>query len=274
MSSQTNYVVPSTMRAMRILEFLAHSKRGASISDLSRNLGLPKSSTYLVLKTLEREGYLRRSLRSGKFSFGARILDLCRSVVGDLDLREVAKASMAQLMKQTGMTVHLAVLEGNQAVIIDRAEAPGRTAGADWVSRRLDVNCTGVGKALAAFLPEEQFEAVVNAQRFARHNDNTIVAGRALRRELLKVRAQGWALDDEEDEIGVRCVGVPILDSNHQALAAISLAGTTEEMPLDRVHFLVLALKQTASVISQQLATSQNDFRPNASGQSISSTAC
>jgi DNA-binding IclR family transcriptional regulator len=72
----------------------------------------------------------------------------------------------------------------------------------------------------------------------------------------------------------VRCVGVPILDSNHQALAAISLAGTTEQMPLDRVHSLVLVLKQKALDISQQLATAQNDFRPNASGQSIPSRAC
>ena len=142
MRSQKDYAVPSTIRAMTILEFLAHSKRGASISDLSRNLGLPKSSTYLVLKTLEREGYLRRSLRSGKFSFGARLVCLCRSVVGDLDLREVAKPCMIRLCRRTGITVHLAVLEGNEAVIIDRAEAPGSTAGAavrdddkEWLRR-------------------------------------------------------------------------------------------------------------------------------------------
>ena len=271
MSSQANYVVPSTMRAMRILEFLAHSKRGASISDLSRNLGLPKSSTYLVLKTLEREGYLRRSLRSGKFSFGARLIGLCRSVVGNLDLREVARPCMTSLMRQTGITVHLAVLEGNEAVIIDKAEAPGSTAGADWVSRRLDINCTGVGKALAAFLPDAQFDAVIASQHFARHNDNTIVTVRRLKRELARVREQGWALDDEEDEIGVRCVGVPILGGNQQALAAISLAGTTEQIPLDRVHGLVLALKQTASDISQQLATVPNEVQANASGRSIPS---
>jgi DNA-binding IclR family transcriptional regulator len=273
MGSQTNYVVPSTIRAMRVLEFLAHSKRGASISDLSRNLHLPKSSTYLVLKTLEREGYLRRSLRSGKFSFGARLVCLCRSVVGNLDLREVAKPCMAHLMRQTGITVHLAVLEDNEAVIIDKVEAPGSTAGADWVSRRLDVNCTGVGKALAAFLPEEQLEAVVTAQRFARHNDNTIVSVRALKRELMKVREQGWALDDEEDEIGVRCVGVPILDVNQQALAAISLAGTTEQIPLDRVRSLAVALKDAASTISFQLGSGNSQGVPDMSASVPTSNA-
>ena len=259
MSTQRTYLVPSTMRAMRVLEFLARSKRGASLSSVSRGLALPKSSTYLVLKTLEQEGYLQRSVRSGKFYFGVRLVRLCRSALANLDLREVARPCLTDLMRQTGITVHLAVLEGNEAVIIDRISPPGSSAGADWVSRRLDVNCTGVGKALAAFLPEEQLEELITAQRFARHNDNTIVTVPGLKRELSKVREQGYALDDEEDEIGVRCVGVPILDGTQRALAAISLAGTTEQIPLERVRPLALALKQTATEISFQLTSPRGE---------------
>jgi DNA-binding IclR family transcriptional regulator len=170
-----------------------------------------------------------------------------------LDLREVARPILTELMQQTGIIVHLAVLEGNEAVIIDRVEPPGSSAGADWVGRRLDVNCTGVGKALAAFLPNEQFEEVITARRFARHNDNTIVTVGGLKRELAKVRDKGYALDDEEDEIGVRCIGVPVFDSFQRAVAAISLAGTTEQIPLDRIRPLARALKQTASEISLRL---------------------
>jgi DNA-binding IclR family transcriptional regulator len=238
---------------MRVLEFLAHSKRGASVSNVSRNLALPKSSAFLLLKTLEQEGYLRRSVRSGKFYFGQRLVRLCRSALANLDLREVARPILTCLMRQTAITVHLAVLEGNEAVIIDRISPPGSSAGADWVNRRLDINCTGVGKALAAFLPQEQFEELITTQRFARHNDNTIVTVSGLKRELCKVREQGYALDDEEDEIGVRCIGVPILDSHKRAIAAISLAAPSELIPLDRVQSLASSLKQTASEISLQL---------------------
>ena len=259
MGIQRTYLVPSTMRTMRVLEFLARSKRGASVSNVSRNLALPKSSAFLLLKTLEQEGYLRRSVRSGRFYLGLRLVQLCRSALANLDLREVARPWLTNLMRQTGITVHLAVLEGNEAVIIDRIWAPGSSAGADWVNRRLDVNCTGVGKALAAFLPEEQFEKLITAQRFARHNDNTIVTIAGLKRELSKVREQGYALDDEEDEIGVRCVGVPILDSLQRALAAISVAGTTELIPLDRVQSLANSLKQTASEISFQLTSPRGE---------------
>jgi len=253
MATQRTYLVPSTMRAMKVLEFLARSKRGASVSIVSRSLALPKSSTFLLLRTLEQEGYLQRSAWSGKFYFGVRLLRLCRSALANLDVREVARPCLTSLMRHTGITVHLAVLEGNEAVIIDRISPPGSSAGADWVSRRLDINCTGVGKALAAYLPVEQFEELITAQRFARHNDNTIVTLPGLKRELCRVREQGYALDDEEDEIGVRCVGVPILDEHQQAFAAISLAGTTELIPLDRVRSLAKLLKQTASEISFQI---------------------
>jgi DNA-binding IclR family transcriptional regulator len=255
MGARKTYVVPSTMRAMSVLEFLARSKRGASISEISRNLALPKSSTYLVVKTLEQEGYLQRNVQSGRYYFGLRFVSLSRKVLEHLDLREVARPILTELMQQTGIIVHLAILEGNEAVLIDRVEASGSSAGADWVGRRLDVNCTGVGKALAAWLPDEQFGEVITAKRFARHNDNTIVTIGGLKRELAKVREQGYALDDEEDEIGVRCIGVPVFDGYKRPVAAVSLAGTTDQIPLYRVRTLALALKQTASAISFQLGS-------------------
>jgi DNA-binding IclR family transcriptional regulator len=244
--------VPSSARALHILEFISRLKRGASIAEVSRSLALPKSSTYLVLRTLEQQGYLRRSAHSRKFYFGLRFVSLCRNVLDNLDLRDVARPILHKLMRESGLIVHLAVLEGNQAVIIDRVEPPGSSAGADWVGRRLDINCTGVGKILAAFLPEEQFAEVITAKRFARHNDNTIVTITGLKKELAKVREQGFALDDEEDEIGVRCIGVPILGSDQRAAAAISLAGSVEQIPLERVRGLVSSLKRAASEISFQ----------------------
>jgi len=245
-------LVPSTMRAMNVLEYLAQSKRGASISEISRNLALPKSSTYLVLKTLEQGGYLRRNVQSSRYYFGSRLVCFSRKVLENLDLRAVARPILSRLMLQTGMSVHLAVLEGNEAVIIDRSEPPGSGAGADWVGRRLDINCTGVGKAIVAFLSCEQFAEVIAAKRFARHNENTIVTISGVKKELAKVREQGYALDDEDDELGVRCIGAPVFDGHQQAIAAISLAGTAEQIPLDRIRTLAKALKQAASEISLQ----------------------
>lgn len=247
------YHVPSTIRAMRVLEFLAKSKRGASISEISRNLTLPKSSTFAILKTLEWENYLRRSTQSGRYYFGPRLVSLSRNIVENLDLREVAKPVLNRLTRQTGITVHLAVLEGNEAVIIDKSECAGSNAGADWVGRKLDLNCTGVGKTLAAFFPSGQFEEVITAKQLARHNENTIVTLDGLRRELAKIREQGYALDDEEDELGVRCIAVPVFDSHEGMIAALSFAGTVDRLGIDRVRLLVQTLKQASSEISLRL---------------------
>ena len=97
---------------------------------------------------------------------------------------------------------------------------------------------------------EDQFSQLIEAKRFARHNENTIVTIKGLKRGLTRVRELGYALDDEEDELGLRCIGTPIFDAEHKTVAAVSVAGTTK-IPLDRVQTLAVTLRQTASEISR-----------------------
>ena len=252
MTGQSGYLLPSVDRVITVLEFLAQSKRGFSVSEISRNLALPKSSTFLVLATLVSRGYLQKNAETGKYYFGVNLVKLSRKVLDNLDLRDVAKPFLNSLMKKTGLTVHLAVLADIEAVLVDRACPRGSSVGADWIGRTLDINCTGVGKALCAFLSEDQFNQLIRAKSFARHNENTIVTIRGLKRELARVRELGYALDDEEDEIGLRCVGAPIFDAEQRTVAAVSVAGTTEDIPLDRVQTLATTLRQTAAEISRR----------------------
>jgi DNA-binding IclR family transcriptional regulator len=252
MGEQTHYLLPSADRVISVLEFLAQSKRGFSVSEISRNLALPKSSTFLVLATLVNRGYLQKNSETGKYYFGVNLVKLSRKVLENLDLRDVAKFSLTSLMKKTGLTVHLAILADDAAVLIDRACPRGSNVGADWIGRTLDINCTGVGKALVAFLSDEQFNQLIRSKSFARHNDNTIVTTKALKQELARVRELGYALDDEEDELGLRCIGTPIFDADQKTVAAVSVAGTTADIPLERVQALAVTLKQTAAEISRR----------------------
>jgi DNA-binding IclR family transcriptional regulator len=252
MAGPRRNLLPSVDRTITVLEFIAQSKRGCSVSEISRNLALPKSSTFLVLATLVNRGYLKKSAETDKYYFGVNLVKLSRKVLGNLDLRDVAKPFLNSLMKRTGLVVHLAVLADVEAVLVDRACPRGSSVGADWIGRALDINCTGVGKALVAFLPEEQFNQLIGAKRFARHNENTIVTIRGLKRELARVREQGYALDDEEDELGLRCIGTPIFDAEHKTVAAVSVAGTTKDIPLDRVQNLAATLRQAADEISRR----------------------
>jgi DNA-binding IclR family transcriptional regulator len=253
MAGKRGYVLPSVDRAITVLEFLARSNRGFSVSEISRILALPKSSTFLVLATLVNRGYLQKNSESGNYYFGLNLVKLSRKVLENLDLRDIAKTFLNSLARETGLTVHLAVLAENEAVLIDRACPRSSGVGADWIGRTLDINCTGVGKALVAFFPEEQFNQLIRAKSFARHNENTIVTVKGFKSELARVREQGYALDDEEDELGLRCVGVPVFNSEHRTVAAVSVAGTTEDIPLESVGALADKLKQTAAEISQRL---------------------
>lgn len=245
--------VPSIDRALTVLELLAQTKKGLSISEMSRKLLLPKSSVHLILRTLERRGYLQKNPHTGKFFFGLKLLSLSRSTLENLELREEAQPFLVSLMRKTNLTVHMAVLERNEAVIIEKIEPQGMIKVATWIGRRMDVNCTGVGKALIAFIPEEEFDQQINAKGFTRHNHKSITSLRKLRRELSQVRELGYALDDEEDEVGLRCVGAPIFNSHGKVAAAISVAGTTTQITPERIHAITTEVKRAAEKISLQL---------------------
>jgi DNA-binding IclR family transcriptional regulator len=244
--------LPSVDRTIRVLEFIAQCKRGCSVSEISRSLALPKSSTFLVLATLVDRGYLKKSAETDRYYFGINLVKLSRKVLANLDLRDIARPFINSLMKKTGLVVHLAVLAETEAVLVDRASPRGSFVGADWIGRALDINCSGVGKALVAFLPEDQFNQLIGAKRLAKHNENTIVTLRGLKRDLALVRERGYALDDEEDELGLRCIGTPIFDVEHKTVAAVSVAGTVDDIPLDRVQALAVTLRQTADEISRR----------------------
>ena len=205
--------VPAIDRALNVLECLSQSRKGYSVSELSRRLNLPKSSVHLILRTLERRGYLQKQSAGGRYRFGMKLIALSRSALDGVELRDEARAALAALAQRTALTVHMGVLERSEIVIIERIDSASPIRVVSWIGRRMDLNSTAVGKALIAHLPEAEFEAQVRPSQLARHNDRTIASMATLRKELDRVRQLGYSVCDEEDEIGVRCVGAPILDA-------------------------------------------------------------
>src|SRR6266702_1607424 len=143
-------------RALSAPRWVSVSKRVFSISVNGQRLKIPKSSAHLILTTLERRGFLQKNTQTGRYHFGLQLVSLSRSALENLDLREEAKPFVRSLMQESGLTVHMAVLERDEAVIIEKVEAPGLVRLASWIGRRLDLNCTGVGKVLLAFLRDDE----------------------------------------------------------------------------------------------------------------------
>jgi DNA-binding IclR family transcriptional regulator len=242
--------VPAVKRALMLLEFLAKSKNGLSLSQLVVMSGAPKSSLHCLLVTLERTGYLHRTPINGRYMFGLKLMNLASNSLCGLSIREQTAPFLMQLMHQTQLTVHLGVLDQGEAVLIAKYDPPDSMRIATWNGKKMEVHCTALGKVLGAYMPAEELEALYRTHGFPRHNANTVTSLRKLREDFTKIRTRLYSIDDEEDEIGLCCIGAPIFDRAGRAAAAISLAGTRLQLNGDRLPKLAERLKDCAAAIS------------------------
>lgn len=243
--------VPSLERALAILELLAASRTGLALPEIATELQLPKSSVHCLLLTLERHLYLHRNENTGRYMFGAKLFGLANMSLTGLEVRQVAAPHMRSLMERVGLTVHLAVLEQFEAVLVEKVEPAGVFKLATWLGKRMDLHSTGLGKALIAHMPEEELARQVQEHGLPRHNDNSIVSFRKLKEELARSRQLGYAIDDEEDEIGHRCIGAPIFDETGQVAAAISISGTIAQVREENSVALAKEVRETAGAVTR-----------------------
>jgi len=238
-------------RTMAILECLDNSRRGLNISEVSRKLAIPKSSVHVLLVTLERLGYVRRAENSRDYCLGLKTYALGQRMAKLLSVSDLALPHMQRLAAETSLSAHLAVLDHDQAVFIQKAGANNVVQFDTYVGRRADLHCTALGKAILAFSRPESIRTILTKKVFSRYTPKTITSGDVLARELARVRRLGYAIDDEEEELGVRCVAVPLI---HQScfVAALSLSGTVPQIPLGTVDTLLARLKQCAGMITSE----------------------
>lgn len=272
MASSKTPTVSSVERTLRILELLAGSGAGLTLPQISRQLKLPKSSTHCLLLTLERSGYLSCNRATRRFVFGLKLFSLANMALGGIKLRDQARPFLNSLMNETGLTVHMGILDQGEVVLVEKIGRAGRPKLATWLGKRMDLHCTGVGKAILAHLPEEEANLIISSHGLPRHNENTIASPRRLREAIAETRRLGYALDDEEDEIGARCIGAPIFDPTGKVIAAISVAGTVEEITSENLSLYARMVKKAALDVSRTLLPGDPAELPNPEGPA-SSTA-
>lgn len=239
----------SVERALAILECLDGTRRGLNISEISRKLSIPKSSAHVIMVTLERLGYVQKRGDSLHYTLGLKAYGLGLGMVKSLSISEAALPHMRALTNQLHLPSHLAVPDGDQGVYIQKVETPGLIKLDTYIGRRMDLHCTGVGKVILAFGPQELYERLVGKQVYIRYTRNTITSPRLLQREIAKVRKAGYAVDDEEEELAVRCVAVPVFQSGRFS-AALSVTGTTAQIPLPAVEELAADLRTAAAAMA------------------------
>ncbi|MFQ5776726.1 MAG: IclR family transcriptional regulator [Terriglobia bacterium] len=239
-------------RALAMLETIAQ-RGGLTNSELSRRLEIPKSSASYLLRTLEARGYLQRERETGKYQLGLKLLSLSRAVLTGLDVREVALPVLRQLLERTQLTTHVAVLDRGEAVYIAKLDAPGFIKMDTWVGRRMWLHATSVGKALLAHRPHSEVEEIIKERGLPKRTPKTLATRAKLLRELEQVRAQGYAVDDEENNLGARCVAAPVFDPLGQAEAAVGVSGTTGQIDGRSLPRIAELVREAARKISRQL---------------------
>ncbi|WP_030163560.1 IclR family transcriptional regulator [Spirillospora albida] len=241
--------VRSLERAFELLEHLADAGGELTLSELTEASGLPMPTIYRLMRTLVNRGYVRQE-PSKRYALGPRLIRLGEGA-GRL-LGTWARPVLARLVDEVGETANMAVLEGDEAVYV--AQVPSRHSMRMFteVGRRVQPHCTGVGKALLSQLPERRVREIVARTGMAAQTPNTFTDPDALVAELARIREQGYALDDEEQEVGVRCVAVPLQGA--PAPTALSVSGPSARMTGDAVAEIVPIMRTAAERFAKELS--------------------
>jgi IclR family acetate operon transcriptional repressor len=241
------------MRALTLLERLSEAPGGVNLTDLSQQLGMPAATVHRLLSTFEELDFVEQDAEQGLWFVGLKAFTVGNAFLNRRDFVASARPHMHHLVEQCGETVNLGVIDQGEVVFISQVESQEVMRMIVRLGSRSPIHASGVGKALLANMPEQRVASILQHRGLARFTDHTIDNPAALRAELEQVRQQGYALDDEEHAVGLRCVAAPIFDENGQALAAISLSGPKARIVDSRLIELGNAIRQTAVEITQVL---------------------
>lgn len=240
-------------RALRVIEVLAERGSGCGLTELSTILGINKAVAYRILLTLMEHRYVVQDPETSRYALGMKLFELGSAVVNRTGLRKAALGPMGELGRHCRETINLAVLDGTEAVYVDRIECAEPLRADLQVGRRVPSYCSALGKVLLAYLPSGELEKVLDLITFRRYTPRTITDADTLRRHLEQVRRAGFSLDDEEYVPGVRCLGAPVFNHRGEVVAAVSIAGPSVRLTRERILSFVDVLKSTAEAISRNL---------------------
>ncbi|MBN1219099.1 MAG: IclR family transcriptional regulator [Anaerolineae bacterium] len=243
-SLHPSYHIESLARGLAVLSEFSEEKPTLSLTDVAHRLQLNKTTTLRLLSTLESLGYLERDRQTKLYRPGLEVLRLGFVVLNALEVRQVAAPYLRQLVNEVEETVNLAVLDNSEMVYIDRIGSKHLVNVYRPVGSRLPAYCTSTGKAILAFLPAEQLEAVLNTSTWERYTEHTITTPEALHENLALVRQRGFADSDGEMIPELRDVSAPIRQHDGQIVAAVNIS-----VPSHRVSYEKLISELGSKVV-------------------------
>ena len=246
-----------------MLDALAAEGPDLSLGEIAEKLDLHKSTAHRLIMVMERHNLIERNSVTGRYRLGLKLFELGTRAVARLDLRERARPVLERLVLETSETVHLCILDDTEVVYLDKVEPARSVRMASRVGTRNPAYCTAVGKAILAYLPEAQVEAIVRKHGLKAVTANTITSFLDLKSELAKIREQGYSVDNEEIEEGLRCVSSVVRDFSGGPVAAISVSAPAFRLTQEKVKSVSLPVVAAAHAISAELGF--KDLGPSSS---------
>jgi len=253
-------LVQTITRVALILEILGRHPSGLSLGELSKKVELPKGTTHRLLTSMAYFDFIRQDQASKHYQLGFKLVQLGNQLLSHIDIRKEARPYLIDLGDDVQETVHLVVLDQNKALYIDKVDFHSKRGGLQMVSRlgsRIPLYCTAVGKILLAYMQELDAEIFIENLTFERRTNNTITDPSEMKQHLNLIREKDYAVDDEENEVGVRCIAAPIRNEIGNVVAAMSVSGPTTRITNERINdSLKSQVAETAMKISRKLGYS------------------
>ncbi len=246
-------IVQSVDRALTILELLAEHNEGLRIIEISKEVNLHKSTVHRLLGTLIHNGYVRQDLENNKYKVTLKLFELGNKKLEDMDILNVSKTYLESLMESLNEVVHLVIRDENEIVYIDKVEADNTIRMASNIGRRGPLHCTSVGKAMLAYMSDEEVKSIWNNSKIEKYTPNTITDFNVLKKELEIIKEKGYSVDDEENEVGVRCIGAPIFNRFGKVEGGISISGPSIRITKGRVEDMAKEVIKYAKMVSREL---------------------
>lgn len=243
--------IPALQRTILILQYVG-SRKKASLHEIVGALHIPQSSAYLLLGAMVEQGLLRQG-DDGRYSLGLYLYELGNMAVAHLDTRREALPFLHKLMEITHLTCHLGVLEGQEAIYLLKVESPQAVIVRTWEGKRVSLHSSALGKVLLAWKSDAEIDAVLNRLEMDKRTATTITDKTLYKNHLLKVRQDGWAIDDEEDIAGIRCIAAPVRDARGEVIASVSAVGPSTQIGPHDFQKLAVPLLDICTQLSASL---------------------
>jgi len=243
--------IQSVDRAVEILRCFGPGDK-LGVTEIGRRVGLHKSTVFGLINTLVSNGLLEKAPESDKYQLGIELFRLGSNVQSGI--REIGAPHVRQLMEATGETVNLVFPDGRDVIYVDKRESPHSMRICTSIGLRVPMYCTAVGKVVLAFMDAERQDALIDGLELTPRTGNTIKTREELREQLKKIRAAGFAIDNEELEYGLVCVAVPILNRTGEPVAALSVSGPKQRMTCEKIDEMYNVLSVHSRDISHVIA--------------------